>query len=260
MVCLFENTNFIYNNINSSEFGLFLVQLSTGSRSEPFGTSRSILEEKIPDRKEPYFYKFDYEPLEFTVTLAKTQEWDINDRLQVVRWLFQDRHKPFISVDNMGIIYNCVAIDSPQKILVGNIQRMIELTFRCDAPWAWTPIYNSFYDLSTISAPETIIMQNMSNIEKWYEPELEIIKKNGAGDVTITNLTDSASAFELTGLLNNEEIYVNNNFKQIVSNEPDRYPLNYFNRGWLRLAYGNNNIEVDGQCEISTRMRYPIGV
>jgi len=257
---LFENTGFSYDGIDSSNFGIYLVNLSTGSRNVPVGVSRSIIEDKIPTKAEPYFYHLEYEPLRFLVTLVRTAEWTKANRLDIVEWLFQTSYKPFISDDDEDIIYNCIAVDSPQKILVGNIQRMIELTFQCDAPWAWTDFEEEYYDLTTNPTSTVIEMENLSNIVEWYEPEIEIIKRNGAGTITLTNAADGNKILELEDLLNNEEIYINNRLKQISSNEPDRYPLNHFNRNWLRLAKGENDITVVGECEINTRMKYPIGI
>lgn len=256
---MFTNTTFEFDGQKSTDYGLLLVNLETGVRNAPFGIGRSIIEEKIPNKPTPYFYGLNEDPLVFTVTLVREEEWDIDTRLGVSRWLFQDKYKPFISTDNVGVVYNCMAVDRPEKILVGNVPRLIEITFRCDAPWAWSPTYVSQYDLSNNNTITILNIANQSNINKYYRPEIQF-KTIEAGDVTLKNLSDGGREFKFTGLSANETIYTNNELRQLETDIPSVYRLNNFNRNWFRLNYGINQIQVTGKILLTLKMKFPIAV
>ena len=257
---MFTSTEFTFDGITGEDYGLMLGNLTTGADQQPFGVSRSIVEEKIPGKEQAYFYHFDYEPLRFVATFVREKEWSMHDRRQIAKWFFQREYKPFVSLDDTGIIYNCMVVDNPEKIMVGNIQRMIQLNFQCDAPWAWSANSFSNFDLSTNPGTSPVVITNQSNVVDWYKPQITIQKRNGPGDITLTNLADGNREFQLTGLLDDEIILVNNEIQQILSNLPNRYPLNHFNRKWARLRQGENIINVQGDCEISFMCKFPIGV
>lgn len=256
---MFINTTFEFDGQQSTEYGLLLANMSSSTMNTPFALGRQVREAKIGSKSIPYFFGVDEEPLQFRVMLAREEEWDYDTRLRVVRWLFQNEYKPFISTDNIGVIYNAMVVDSPEKISVGNIPRMIELNFRCDAPWAWTPHYVYNYDLSTNTGTTTITIENNSNIQKYVHPEIWIRAIDG-GTITLTNTSDGGRQTILTNLLANEVVYLNNEFKQIETDLPSVYRLKDFNRKWIQLVYGMNHIQVTGKCLITSKAKYGIAV
>jgi phage-related protein len=256
---LFINTTFEFDGQQSTEYGLLLANMSSSVMNTPFAYGRQIREERVNSKSMPYFFGIDEEPLQFRVMLARQEEWDYNTRLEVVRWLFQDTYKPFVSTDHIGIIYNAMVVDSPEKISVGNIPRMIELNFRCDAPWAWTPFYVYNYDLSTNPGVSIITIENKSNIQKHVSPEIWIRSIEG-GTIKLKNTSDGGREAILVNLLPNEVIYLNNEFKQIETDRPSVYRLKDFNRKWIKLVYGMNHIEVTGKCLITSKAKYGIAV
>ena len=256
---MFTNTTFKFNDKVSSEFGLYLASLDTSTKNAPFAVERTINEEKVRNNPIPFFFGIDENPLYFKLTMYREEEWDYDTKVEIVRWLFQDEYKQFISEDHSQIIYNCIIVDDPEKILVGNVQRLIELTFRCDSPWAWSPVLSTNYDLSNNTTTQTITMVNKSNIVKYYYPEIWIESLEG-GIISLQNYSDGGREFRFSNLQVNETIYVHNQLKQIETDVPSIYRLKDFNRNWLRLNYGINNIVVTGKCLIKTQMQYPIAI
>jgi len=257
---LFTNTTFQFDSKKSTDFNLYLVNLETGVKNVPYSVEREINEEKIRNNSIPYFFGINEQPLYFKVTLFREEEWDYDTRIEITRWLFQDEYKPFISTDNNSIIYNCIIVDRPEKLLIGNITRMIELNFRCDAPWAWSPSFSTTYDLSDNTTTKTLQFENRSNIVKYCYPEIWIQSLDG-GAISLKNYSDGGREFKFNNLQINETIYVNNQLKQIETDIPNIYRLSDFvGRNWLRLNYGINQIVVTGKCLIKTQMQYPIAI
>lgn len=256
---MFTKTSFIFDGVKSDQFKLVLVNLQTGATNAPFTGSRSVVEEKMSKNRTPYFNYIKEEPMTITVTMARKEPWDYDTRIRVAQWLFQDEYKDLISTDHVGIVYKCIAVDSPEKILIGNIPRMLNITFRCNSSTAWSPLNTEYRDLTNITAPTIIVLENKSNIEKFYYPELTIRSIDG-GTILIRNMTDEGRIFNFDNLSPNETLYVNNKMRQIETDRPSVYRLKDFNRGWLRLVQGVNQLEVSGRCEIKATMRFPMVV
>ena len=256
---MFTNTTFKFNDKVSSEFGLYLASLDTSTKNAPFAVERTINEEKVRNNPIPYFFGMTEQSLYFKLTMYREEEWDYDTKVEIVRWLFQDEYKQFISEDHPSIIYNCIVTDRPEKILVGNVQRLIELNFRCDAPWAWSPVLGTTYDLSDNTTTKTLQFENRSNIVKYYYPEIWIQSLDG-GTISLKNYSDGGREFKFDNLQVNEIVYINNQLKQIETDVSSIYRLKDFNRNWLRLNYGINNIVVTGKCLIKTQMQYPIAI
>ncbi len=249
----------MFNGRLSTEFGLYIASLETGTKTATFGVERDIIEEKISKNPIPYFFGLEESPLCFELTMYREREWDYDTRFEVVRWLFQDEYKNFISSDNPSIIYNCIVYSRPEKILIGNIPRLITLKFRCDSPWAWSPVFKTIYDLSDNISTTVKDFENKSNVIKYYYPEIWIKSLDG-GTISLINHSDNNREFKFDNLFANETIYINNQFKQIESDIPSKYRLADFNRNWLRLVYGVNKIGITGKCLIETKMQYPVAI
>lgn len=257
---MFTNITFKFNDKISSEFGLYLASLDTGTKNAPFAVERNIIEEKVPHNPIPYFYGIEEQTLSFQLTMYRDEEeLDYDTRVEIVRWLFQDEYKPLISEDHPYIVYNCIVVDKPEKILIGNMPRLITINFKCDAPWAWSPILSATHDLSNNTTSQILKLENKSNIVKYYYPEIWITSLDG-GTISLVNYSDGGREFKFNNLQTNETIYVNNRLKQIETDVADIYRLKDFNRTWLRLGYGINQIAVTGKCLIKTKMQYPIAI
>ena len=140
---------FSYAGKKSIDYGIVNVNFSVGFQEEPFGYSRSIIEEKIRGRSKPYFKGIEKQPLTFTVNFAFEDTWDDEKIREIKRWLLeQDYYKPlFFSNDidegDVERIYYALVVNDP--VLVHNClkQGYVTLTFRCNDSYAYSPIYLS---------------------------------------------------------------------------------------------------------------------
>jgi hypothetical protein len=86
-------------------------------------------------------------------------------------------------------------------------------------------------------------------------PELWITKVN-QGDLTITNLSTAQPPFTFTQLLDEEQLYINNEQQHIETSLPVVYRYKDFNDHYLQLPPGKNRLHVDGQANLSLRYQY----
>ena len=253
------NTTFIFDGISSTDMGLYIVRINGGEFNSPYISSQDIVEQETYDRHVPHFFKTRKRPLEFELTFTIGDEpFTPEIKYKLARWLIHEEYKEFQTTDDLTKIYNVIAISDVDFISFGTHQGYFTIRFRCDAPWAWTRRYLSNYDLSAITAPTIISMDNLSNIAKYYYPEIEFTLKDTNTGIQLRNLSDGGRIFKFEGLTAGETIYINNERKSIISDIPATYRLSNFNKGWFRLTYGKNNIEVTGKCMLQTRMKFPI--
>ena len=259
MINLFASTEFMFDGIPSSYYGLSLLNFSTSQTTASYIGNKAIIEEQLPNKNIPYFYGISNSPLAFNITIGKETEWTEEFKMEIARWLFQKTYKPFISNDNPSIVYNCIATNSPEKILFGNVQYLVSLNFRCDAPHAWSnPIMES-YDLSDNTTSEILIWENRSNYENYIYPELQIESIDG-GTIKLENLQDGGRITQINNLQAGEIVTLENDIQFIETNTTGIYRLKDFNRNWLRLIYGQNQIKVTGKCRIILRSKFPIAI
>jgi predicted phage tail component-like protein len=257
---------FEYDGKKCTEFGIVLVRLDGGMQETNFMPNQSILEDTTT-RDIPYFYGTKKEPLTIPVTVAKINKygdsaiWTYEDKLKISQWLFQQEYKPLIFSDNPNVVYYCMPIGDNKRFFNGLDQGYATLQFRCDAPYGFTyPMQVDTYDLSTNTTTTTLEIDNLSNVNKYYYPEIEF-EMVGSTAISLKNLSDGGRIFSFTGLNTDETVYVSNQEGyRFVKSDTNLNRLGNFNKNWLRLAQGVNRIEVTGQCKIQLRSQFPISI
>ena len=265
-----ESQFFIFDGIKSSDMNLHIMKIDhSGFIETPYISSVDIKQEKLAKRHTPYFYGVERDNIEFTVQLVlmdkynQPKKWTPQERYNVARWLFHDEYKEFISSDDIGKRYYCIATSDSDLNLI-NTQGYMEVTFTCNAPYGFSPTYIESFDLTGNTTTTIIEIENRSNIIKRYKPKLEIEYPNIAGfpettDIILKNLSDSGREFKLTDVKKGE-IYSFDNENRIIksSRQVNLNPLTHFNRNWLELVYGVNQIMVTGRCRLWIKSQYPI--
>jgi len=263
-----ESQYFIFDGIQSQEMGLQIMRIDhSGFIEVPYISGANIHESTSRKRIKPYFYGVTREILEFTVQFVlvdrygNPKEWTPQERYRIGKWLFHNEYKEFISSDDLGKRYYCIAISDTDLNLI-NSQGYIEVKFRCNSPYAFSPVYVNKYDLSSNNTTQTIILENMSNVVKFYNPLIQVELVNGATSFQLKNLSNGGKIMKFESLLPNEIISIDCQNRIIKSNIPESNPFAKFNIGmkryWMDLVYGQNLIQVEGTCIIKTKMEYPI--
>lgn len=265
-----ESQYFLFDGVKSSDMDLHIVRIDhSGFIETPYLSGVDIKEEKIHNKFAPYFYGVEREPIEFTVQLAlmdkynNPREWSPQERYKIARWLIHDEYKQFQTSDDLGKVYYVIAVSDSDLNLI-NTQGYVEITFRTNSPFAFSPTYIEFFDLTGNTTSTIIEIENRSNIIKRYRPKLEIEYPNMVGfsettDIILRNLSDGGREFKLTDVKKGE-IYSFDNENRIIksSRVTNLNPLTHFNRNWLELVYGVNQIEITGKCNVWIKSCFPI--
>ena len=249
---------FIFDGINSSDMGLYNVRMQSGLVENPFMGSKDTIKTKVPTKDIPYFHGVNKDVIQFTLQFSLLdEEWTPEKTHEIARWLLHDTYKSFQSADDLGKYYYVICVNG-ENLYKANNKGYVELTFESNAPYAFSPIYLNEYDLSDNTTIDTIQIENRSDLNDYYYPTVEIELQGTTTDITLANLSDGGREFSFTGLSTGETISVDNENKYIVSDVPAVYRFSEFNKNWLRLVYGINQIEVTGECIITVRTQYPI--
>lgn len=240
----------------STDLGIYLVRLRTGLTSSPFLAEKELIEESIMGRDKPYLLGVRRTPLTLSLTLACEEPWTFERRRELARWLSTDSYELLYSAKEPYKWYYAQYMGGVDLSHSTAMQGYIEVQMRCDSPYAYSPIFNTEYDLSSITVPATITFTNEGDVD--VKPEIWI-KKFGAGDVTIENLTYAdIPTFEFMDLVDQETVFVSNEDEQIETDLTDMYRFENFNNNYLVLPRGVNNLQVTGACQITLRWQYKV--
>lgn len=248
-----ESLYFKYNGINSMDFGIMNVSISPGMYSEPFMANRTIREFTVRGNERPYFSEVVREPLSFSLTFLFENTWDDNLISQVKQWLNVDYYKPLIFSEDPQKIYYAIPVDSLDITHNGLKQGYVTLNIRCDSPYSYShEIMTHWYDFSS-SSTNNLMLENSGDCS--ISPQI-YIQKVGDGDLKINNFTDGNSSMEITNLSDGEELHIHCEKEFIETSIPNTYRYDDFNDTYMKLNYGQNQIQVVGKCKIKFQYQY----
>jgi len=253
-----ESLIFSYNNQLSSDYGVINCHVDTnGLYQEDFLSSTELKE--ITTRMSPKPYLVQKNPLPRTLNLTIAFEENFNeDKLRSVRrWLSQGEYKSMSFESIPDHIFYCTLVDSTPLLHTGNNQGYINCIFRCSDPYIYTPQYLSvLYDLS-LNPTEGTPIQFINSGDLPCQPELSLLKI-GNGDIFIVNNSNRGKTFSLTSLLDNEDLFIDNENEEITSSIPDTYRINNLTGDFLSLPRGINNLVCFGNCKIQFRYQFKL--
>ena len=235
-----------YAGQRSYDKGILNVNVTGGMYDEPVSGARNVQEDRNMGG-ERFLRNVDEDNLEFDITLYFEDNLSREKVRDITRWLLQDRHQPLIFNEHPDRIFYAVAEGSYRLIHNGVQEGYLELSFRCNAPHAFSPTYQSpTFNLTGGRSVHKVEFENLG--DKDVSPIL-FIHKIGDGDIEIKNLSDNGKITKIRNLVNNERIEIDSANNKIKSNtDLNRY--NDFNYEWFNLVYGLNHIEVTGSCNI----------
>lgn len=247
---------FNFDGRNSSEFGLSVVRMNTGLVSSPFTGSKNINEEASTTKRKPLFRGVEQQPLTFEVTFSlEDKAFTQERRYEIARWLCRNEYKEIWFSDMPSRVFKVIMTNQSDLMLDGSLKGYFTATFRADAGYGYTPIRISTFD-STSNGQLEFEVKNESNVMDVYKPEFTIIAKE-SGDFKIKNLSNEHKETIFYNIEENEEIYVDNFRKTLISSKY-RFMLGSFNKQWLELVYGVNTIQVSGKMIIQFRNQFPV--
>jgi len=179
--------------------------------------------------------------------------WTFEKRSEIARWFNTNKFEEFYSTDNINKKYYLMYTGGIDLYTTGSDQGYIECSFVNISPYSYSSYYTETFDFSTIVAPTTFTINNLGDNNLY--PEIEIVKVT-SGDIIIVNNTNGGMGFKLSGLQNNETVYIDNKRKQIINDIVDTPRYDDFSGDYLELVRGTNTLEITGTCTLDVRYQY----
>lgn len=249
----FYGSSIIFNNVPSEVYDLRIYGFDfSDPREGASGGNVSVYEEWLYRRETPYFYgRYYTESLEFDFTLGSFSYIDGDTRHAIQAWLLgKTTYLPLriVQDDISSIVFNVILTQST-PLYVGNINYALTLHAKCDRPWGiyYPPVTTKTYSSGSVS--ESFNYINSSVYTGYNKPIVSFTisgsVSGSSGNFSIVNNSDAGRTFAFTGLVANETITVNNDLG-IITSSGSYLRMGNFNRKFLRLVQGANNLTVSG--------------
>jgi phage-related protein len=248
----FYASSFQFDGIASETHDLLISEIEGSAVDSTMGSSNmDILSQKIYRRSTPYFYgATPSENLSFEIS-ANTlsgDEIDAEDFQIIQAWLFSPRtyRKLLIMQPDMESVYFNSIFNSPKILRVGNKIVGFTATVQCDSPFAWKYPKTTTYTYTVPTVDSSVVFNNTSDDRGAYLYPTNVITMNTfGGSVTITNSSDASRVMTITGLSGGEVITMNSSI-QTLSSSLGFKRMSNFNKHFLRLVPGVNNLRLQG--------------
>lgn len=240
----FKSFGFSFDGKHSSQYSLRIAQVGNGDSTSIFGIQRSIKTEQSGTFTSS-LSSIEYSNSSFEITLVKTDgdsiiPFERDEMFEIVEWLFQDDYKVFISDDNRDVMYYAI-FKSGSKYENALKQGYLTLQMELNAPCGFSTIQ---INPLTVQDEITVEIFNKSNLETWNYPDVEFHSYAG-GLLEIENLT-TGEVMAFDNLKAGCHVYCyNEDLKQFQClNDPNYNVRHCFNKTWLRLVKGRNEIRI----------------
>lgn len=251
--------NFTFNKVNNENYGVICTSLSMKSGVETVsdGSVTELNTAKSPLNNKWYVYDTEYsEPIQFKIQLINNDFSDmtVDKRRAITKWLCLRNEYSWLSIDKEGyegINYN-VIISNPNVIMYGRAIGM-EFTVTCDSSFGYSDIIRKSFNIT--NANQTINIVSNSDEMDYIYPKMQITM-NSTGNFSIVNNHDNLYKLSLENLTINEVITLDNENCIINTSLPSHMNLMIdFNKHWLRLVNGENELMINGNCQIELEYR-----
>ncbi|PLR99652.1 distal tail protein Dit [Bacillus sp. T33-2] len=247
-----ESISIVYDGIHLLEENGIQINDDSGLFTEAFIATKTINEEKIRGKDEPYYFGVEREPLSFPLSFYFDESLSDERRREIARLLDKEYYKPLFSVDDPQRIYYAMCVDSSQHIHNGIQMGYVTLNFRTNSPYAYSPVYFDEFDFSenTVDGTEFTFVNN-GDME--CKPYLSITMIEN-GDLKIVNFSNSGQEFKFTSLVKDEIVTVDCESEEIDSSIT--YRFDDFNDQYLSFVRGNNYLKIYGKCLIKLKYQF----
>ena len=251
----FLSEKFSLNGIESDDMGVILVTFEDDIIQD-FGSiynQNLIFESNLDNRP---FYSNDAkegEDIILNLLLLDSDEvtpatWDGDEVNKIANWLISDNFQPFISEDNVDVVYYIKCTNIVKKF-TREMKGYLECTFKLFNNTAYYRSYITF----EVDGTKEVYLENPSNLNLDYKPIIRITN-NGSESNTIS-LNSTELIIESLELGNT--VVIDNKMKTVNSLD-GRNKLFCCNRKWLCLKPGPNRITVTGKCKVEILSEFPM--
>ncbi|MNG14048.1 Phage tail protein [compost metagenome] len=125
---------------------------------------------------------------------------------------------------------------------------------RCNSPFAYSPVYEKEFDLST--NPTTGTMIQLTNSGDYDISPIIEIDKVGDGDISIVNTSKGGESITFDDLTNGEYVKVDCEVEEIETDIPGRDIYGLSNDEFISFSRGVNHIKVFGKCRLKFKYEF----
>ena len=240
----------IFDSIPSEFYNLFLGEINgAGEASTATSQDISLLTQKLYRRPIPLFWGSEQTPvLTFPLSLYSPDEIMAPMFSKISQWLFGAMNYKRLIIcqpDMQNIFFQCF-LTAPQIVRTGNLITGTTCTVVCNAPWGWTDSWTYSYDYTDIEflVSDSVIIDNESANNFYTYPTVTATANIFGGYLDIINTSDANRDFHIT--LSPYEIITIDCDNQIITSSIENYPIQNFNKNWLRFIPGFNYLTVTG--------------
>lgn len=244
--------DFILNGITNTSKDVIIVSFENDiltSVGVPF--SRSVSSSGEYSSNNPLFKKEEKEPDEIVLNFMYIdkhyipQQWTESKIIDIKEWIVTEDFIPFISGDNPNYVTYMMCTKIENK-MTPEMLGVLECTFKPFSHYK----YKKYSKKTTLSGVSKTFTINNPSIEV-YKPV--IVLTNLGNTSTVNKVQD----FEITGLANGETVIIDNLMKTVL-NSDDENKFSLCNRTWVELKQGDNNLTINGNCEIEILCEFPV--
>ena len=220
------------------------VTLDSGLYSFNVIGEKTIIEDQIQGRDEPYLYNVDFKPLEFTINIAFENYETIDEVTKVITWLYNPNTYKRLTFENMDTNFFAIFIGSPEYYYVGrnNISYKeyigyITCKVRTNAPYGYTDVLTNTTNSGDLDVYPSFSIANTAGAEN------EVTLSHGSNGSSFTYLMSSGETLEFNGYT---KVLKSTN----VSPAKNPYPA--WDKDYLILNPGTNTVSVTGNGQTVT--------
>lgn len=248
-----ESVGIVFDGVELLEENGVQINDEGGLFTEQFVATKSIREERVRGNSVPYFFGVDREPFYFSLAFYFDEELSDERKREIARILDQDVYKPMYAVNNPHRIYYAMCVDESSHIHNGIEMGYVRLNFRTNAPFAYSPVYTDYHDLSdNTEQGSEIVFENKGDYE--CKPILEFHMLED-GDLSIINYSNEGQELKFTDLKKDEVIKVDC-LKEYVESNIDELPFEKFNDTYLSFVRGYNYLNIKGKCLLNFKYQF----
>lgn len=251
-----NSMSFIYDNISSEDYGLYLGGFDISTIQESMAsTNTELIYDRVNGRDENLIFgtKITEPVLQFELKLFSYDPLSRNDISYVDTWLFSNNTpKKLVLCQEDMTTYHFMAIFSKNNVIShANSPMGFTCTVICDSAYAYEFEREDVWQIQ--KDKELLIRFNNLNAGLGYlYPRIEFVCNQNDGKLIINNMTDSR-AFEIGGLQNGEVITIDEWFQ--IKSSTGLHRIENCNKQWLRFVKGVNNIYVSGNTS-NVKVKY----
>lgn len=248
----YQALSFVYDDIPSEKFGLFICSTSSSS-SDTFdgGGNVKLVTDKTPSMDVNYLLDIEYDDVfEFPLMFGSMNEVNRHTISLINSWLIgQPNYKKLriIQDDMSTMYYNCIMTDF--KITsFGNLPYVFECKVICDRPYGLGNTQTHKIPLAD-DVLKTITIRNNSHTSNLTYPIMKFTTTKANSNMSIINVTNNNYETKFENLSASETITLDCGL-QIIKSSLDVYRLEKFNKHWFELVPKLNQLRIKGNSTL----------